>query len=93
MIHVHVSVIDNAIQDAITEKIHSAKFFMILADELTDCANLEQVSIIVRFVDCNKHIKEDFLCFTTVEHITGKDLATVLLSWLREHNIRRYFFL
>lgn len=73
------------------EEIHTAKFFAILADEVTDCANLEQVSILIRFVDSEKCIKEEFLGFITVECITGQALATALLSWLKEHN--RYFIL
>ena len=58
-----------------------------LADKVTDCSNLEQVSIVIRFVDGDKHIREDFLGFITVERITGEFLATALLSWLESHNI------
>ena len=82
-----ISVIGSAIQDNIIEEIHTAKFFTILADEVTDCANLEQVSIVIRFVDSEKCIREEFLGFITVERITGQALATALLSWLKEHNI------
>ena len=32
-----ISVIGSAIQDNIIEEIHAAKFFTILADEVTDC--------------------------------------------------------
>lgn len=63
------------------------KFFTILADEVTDCSNLEQVSIVIRFVDGDKNMREDFLGFIIVEHITGESLATALLSWLEPHNI------
>ena len=34
--------------------------FSILADNVTDCANLEQVSVVVRFVDRDKS-KKSFL--------------------------------
>ena len=74
-----ISVIGSAIQDNI-EEIHIAMFFTILADEVTDCANLEQVSIVIRFVDSEKCIREEFLGFITVERITGQALATALLS-------------
>ena len=83
--------IGSAIQAAVIEEIHAAKFFTILADEVTDCANLEQVSIVIRYVDSEKRIKEEFLGFVTVERITGKALAAALLSWLKEHNINVSF--
>ena len=79
-----ISVIGSAIQDII-EEIHAAKFFTILADEVTDSANLQQVSVVIRFVDDSE--REEFLGFVTVERITGQALATALLSWLKEHNI------
>ena len=41
----------------------------------------------IRFVDSEKNIREDFLSFITVECITGESLATALLSWLESHNI------
>ena len=59
----------------------------ILADEVTDCANLKQVSVVIRFVDSDKSIREEFLDFITVERITGEALTTALLSWLQVHNI------
>ena len=77
------------------DEIHTAKFFTILADEITSCTNLEQISIAIRFVDSEKCIRKKFLGFITVEHITGQALASALLSWLKEHNniIVRYFIL
>ena len=82
-----IDAIGSAIEDQIIHKIQTAKFFTILADEVTDCSNLEQVSIVIRFVDSDKNIREDFLGFVTVERITGEALATALLSWLESRNI------
>ena len=82
-----IDVIGNAIEDHIIEEIQAAKFFTILADKVTECSNLEQVSTVIRFVDSDKNIREDFLGFITVERITGESLATALLSWLESHNI------
>jgi len=81
-----IDVIGSAIEDQIIDEIQAAKFFTILADEVTDCSNLEQVSIVIRFVDGDNKVREDFLSFITVECITGESLATVLLSWLESHN-------
>ena len=82
-----ISVVGSAIQDKIIKEIQAAKFFSLLADEVTDCANLEQVSIVIRFVDRDKQIREEFLGFLTLEHITGDALSSALLSWLQTHEI------
>ena len=39
--------IGSAIQDNIIEEIHTAKFFTILADEVTDCANLSLLELLI----------------------------------------------
>ena len=49
--------------------------------------NLEQVSFVIRFVDSDKSIRQDFLRVITVKRIPDESLATALLSWLEEHNI------
>ena len=82
-----IDVNGSAIEDQIIDEIQAAKFFTILADEVTSCSNLEQVSIVIRFVDDDKNIREDFLGFITVERTTGESLATALLSWLESHNV------
>ena len=82
-----ISVIGSAIKDELIQEVKAAKFFSILADEVTDCANLEQVSLVIRFVDSEKHIREEFLGFITVERITGEVLGAALLSWLKTHNV------
>ena len=41
----------------------------------------------IRFFDSDKHIREVFIGFITVERITGEALATSLLSWLEVHTL------
>ena len=79
-----ISFIGTAVRHKIIEEINTAIFFTILADKVTYCTNLEQVSIVIRFIDCDRRIREEFI---TVERITGKVRATALLSWLNKHNI------
>ena len=48
-----------------------SKFFSVLADEAQDCSNKEQMPVIIRFVDKDKEIREEFfrfsdLCFVTL---------------------------
>ena len=87
-----IGVSGSVIEDQIIVEIQPTKFFTILADEVTDSSNLEQVSIVIRFVDGDQHIKVDFLNFITVERITGEFLANVLLSWLESHNTNVSFY-
>lgn len=53
-------------------EIRKNKFFSVLADELLDCSNKEQLSIVIRYVDSSRNIKEDFLKFLHCkEGLTG----------------------
>lgn len=56
-----MSVLGSAIQDHFIQEIKAAKIFSVFADEGTDCANLEQISFVIRFVDSNKHIREELV--------------------------------
>ena len=44
-------------------EIKHSKYFSILADEVADCSNKEQMPIVFRYVDSNNTIKERFLEF------------------------------
>ena len=78
-----IAVVGKALREEILDAIRNATYFAILADEVTDCSNLEQLSIAIRFVDPDrKEIREEFLDFVTVDRITGEVLATAILSQL-----------
>ena len=44
-----------------------APYFSILADEVTDVSNREQLSIVIRFVDSGGNIHEEFLGFHNLQ--------------------------
>jgi hypothetical protein len=79
-----ISVAGNAIRNEIIKEMKVAKYFSILADEATDYAGLEQVSIVFRFVDKDKQIREEFLDFLTVKRITGELISSALLARIQE---------
>ena len=56
-----IAVIGDALRCRIINATKKAEYFTILADEATDCANLEQLSIVIRFVDEEMQIREEFL--------------------------------
>ena len=74
------------IQKKIVEEILEAKYYSILGDEATS-HNEEKLSIVIRFVDANKDIREEFLEFKDLERTTGGAVSETLLSTLRSLNI------
>ena len=82
-----IAIVSSTVRNKIIKEIQHSKYFTILADEVTDCANLEQISVVIRFVDVNKQIREEFLDFITVERITGESISAALLSWLQAHEL------
>ena len=66
--------------DLITEKIvqeaKECRFFSVLADEAQDSSNKEQMPLVIRFVDRNKEIREEFIRFIhCTSGISGEALA------------------
>ena len=57
-----------------------------IADEVTDTANREELSFSLRFV-VDGTVKEVFVGFVEVERITGQVLAQTILQWLSTHGL------
>ena len=57
-----------------------------IADEVTDTANKEELSLSLRFV-VDGTVKEVFVDFVEVERITGQVLAQTILQWLSTHGL------
>ena len=53
----------------------SCPIYSVLADEATDCGSIEQMSIVLRYVDSDKEINERFIKFVKCEGVTGEALA------------------
>ena len=66
--------VGNQIRSEIINEIRSAKFYSIIADELSDISNKEQVSLSFWYV-LDGTVKEVFADFAEVERITGKEIA------------------
>ena len=62
----------------IVTMVEDGRFFSLLADETTDASGVEQLSVVLRFVNENCDVQERFLCFEKVVDLTGKGLATTL---------------
>ena len=68
------------------DELRDAKFFAILADEVTS-NNTEHLALCVRFVDKECNIREEFLTFIPLQRITGEQIAETILNFLDENNI------
>ena len=67
------------------ENVRAATYFSLIADEATDAANCEQLSIVLRFVDSeNLSVREKFLGFTECKSdVSGNAIATNLVDILK----------
>lgn len=69
------------ITDSIISDIKESNYFSILADEVMDSLNKEQLSLVLRYVDKNFNIKESFVKFIHLATgLSGKSLADSILS-------------
>ena len=81
-----LNVIGDAVRDSIVQEVKSAQHYCVIADEVTDAANHEELSIVLRYL-LNDKVMEVFVDFIEVERITGKILGDAILNWLRTYDI------
>ena len=71
----------------IAKNIDDNVLFSIMADEVTDSNNNEQLVICIRWVDNNFEVHEDFIGIHVIENIKSNTLVTVLKDILIRLNI------
>ena len=81
-----IDVVRQRILNDISSEVNRAKYYTIIADEVTDLSNKEQLSLALRYV-LNGTVKEVFVDFIFVERITGQVLAQAILQWLETWNL------
>ena len=80
-------VVGQTTQKEIIDEVKRANFYSIIADEVTDAANREELSLVLRYMTDEEGIKEVFVDFIEIERITGSILAKAILQWLRSHKL------
>ena len=80
--------IGTSIHNDVLMKVNKAKFFSVIADEVTDIANQEELSLSLRYIldGFNCEVFVDFI-HVDVERKTGQTLAHTTLAWLRSHGL------
>ena len=77
-----INITGSRIQSDILREIKQAKFYTVIADEVSDVSNKEQLSIAIRYV-LNGIVHESFIDFAEVERITGQALASSILHCVK----------
>ena len=68
----------NTIIRDISNKIRQAKYFSLMADEVTDVSNREQVAVCICWVDGEPQPHEDFLGLYKVDDIKADTIVATL---------------
>ena len=85
---IHLAGLD--IKEAILDRAQSSKWLSILADECTDVATHEQMSICIRFVDEESSepiIREEFLGFVKLDRADAVSISEAIIGFLKENNL------
>jgi hypothetical protein len=86
-----IQIISEAVREEILENLKNAKYCSIIVDCTPDISKVEQISVVVRFIQIKDgeelRIQEHFLNFLPVEQTSGEELTKVILQELRKYNI------
>ena len=82
-----ISILGDHFCNAILRKVRSSLCYTLIADEVTDCSNKEQLCIAIRCAEPGTaSIREDLVTFLECDSgITGKALADKMLGFIRNH--------
>ena len=70
----------------IVQEIKTAKFYSILADEVTS-HNTEHLALCTRFVDAKGDIREEFMTFLSLERLTGRYIVEKIIEFLKDNDL------
>ncbi|XP_046863532.1 zinc finger MYM-type protein 1-like [Xenia sp. Carnegie-2017] len=81
-----IKICGEQIKEKIVSDINSSEcpIYSVLGDEATDCSSIEQMPIVVRYVDSKQEINERFIKFVECEGMTGEALAKNIEDTLNE---------
>ena len=84
-----IDMLGDYVPQKILSQVQKAQIFTLIAEEVTDCSNKEQLSLILCFVDRDSsQIREDLVTFIECDTgVTGRNLADKMLSFLRSQGL------
>ena len=82
-----INILGDQIRDKILSKVRSSPCYTLIADEVTDCSNKEQLCIVLRYVEPDSSsIREDLVTFLECDSgVTGEALANKMLGFVSVH--------
>ena len=84
-----ISVLGDYVRNKIICRVKEAKFFTVVADEVTDCSNKEQLGTVLRYVNSSDNlIREDLVTFVECDTgVTGRAIANKLLTFITSSGV------
>ena len=83
-----IDVLGEYVTEKLAEDVKSARFYSILADEAQDISNQEQMALVIRFVDKEKKIREEFIGFIRCDKgVSGEALSKLIFAELNRLGI------
>ena len=84
-----IDVLSDQVRQKIIRKVHQVKLFSVIADEITDISNKEQLSLVIQYTDLDTLlVREDLLGFVECDTgISGHDLAGKITSTLQVYRL------
>ena len=80
-----IEVLGTNIQDKVVAEINETGAFSLLADDASDSSNKKQLPLVLRFVDKERNVREEFVGFYECEDgVTGQAIATLILKAIQE---------
>nr|XP_058957123.1 52 kDa repressor of the inhibitor of the protein kinase-like [Pocillopora verrucosa] len=65
----------------LSQEIRNSKYFSVMADEAADISNKENVSVVIRFLDTTKTIREEFIEYYICEEgLTGEAIKDIITA-------------
>ena len=79
-----IDVLADQVRQKIIQKVQAAKRYAVIANEVTDVSNKEQLSIVLRYVESDSLVvREDLVCFAECDTgISGQNLADKITTSL-----------
>ncbi|KAL4090707.1 hypothetical protein QTP88_025494 [Uroleucon formosanum] len=75
------------LKEEIVCEANAANAFSIIADESADISGVEQLTIVIRFLDKQSKIREEFLGFLPLDKLDAESVATKILSFLEDSGL------
>ncbi|KAG8173321.1 hypothetical protein JTE90_003636 [Oedothorax gibbosus] len=73
--------------EVIIQQVHQAKYFGLIVDSTPDISHIDQLAIVLRYVDTDGDAVERFLTFHAIHNHTSSHLHDVIVEYLKSLNI------